>query len=124
MKTEKKIEVLITELENKLLLPQIRKSKKALDKLIADEFEEFGSSGVRLSKADILKGLVEEQPSELIMTHSNVVKLSDDVILITYTLTRKESESRSLRSSIWKQSRGAWQLFFHQGTKAKGISET
>jgi hypothetical protein len=50
--------------------------------------------------------------------------LADDVALVTYRSQRHASgtlpASASLRSSLWKQRDGRWQMFFHQGTPIPG----
>lgn len=47
----------IKELEVKLLLPEVRHSKKQLNKLLADEFLEFGKSGRVYTKSQIIEAL-------------------------------------------------------------------
>ncbi|MCA0988331.1 DUF4440 domain-containing protein [Guptibacillus algicola] len=115
-------EPLIIELEKQLLQPEIRSSKKDVERLLDDDFEEFGKSGRRLNKEDVLKGLSEEKPVQFTMDSSKVVALSDDVMLITYSLIKDDCQSKSLRSSIWRCKNGKWKMFFHQGTKANSTS--
>ena len=49
--------------------------------------------------------------------------LARDVIFATYLSIRQEESGNhplhSLRSSIWKQIDGRWQMVFHQGTLVK-----
>lgn len=111
-------ECLIIELEKRLLQSEIRKSKEEVAQLIDDDFEEFGKSGRRLRKEDVLKGLSEEEPVTFTMDRSKLVPLSDDVMLITYSLIKDDCQSISLRSSIWICKNGKWKMLFHQGTKA------
>ncbi len=47
----------IKELELSLLKPETRSSRESLDRLIADDFIEFGTSGNKYIKADILERL-------------------------------------------------------------------
>jgi len=51
----------INELEEKLLLPEVRYSKKQLYKLLADEFLEFGKSGRVYTKSQIIEALSKEK---------------------------------------------------------------
>ncbi|WP_377888977.1 DUF4440 domain-containing protein [Alkalihalobacillus sp. R86527] len=118
----KKVEKLIIELEKRLLQPDIRSSKKEVDKLLDDDFEEFGSSGKRLCKEDVLQGLSEEGPVHFSMDSSKVVALSNDVMLLTYTLTKDDCQSKTLRSSIWKCTNEECKMVFHQGTKSNRLS--
>jgi hypothetical protein len=48
-------------LEERLLRPDVRSSAEQLDKLLADEFIEFGSSGRVFNKEQIIGTLAYEQ---------------------------------------------------------------
>lgn len=45
-------------LEERLLEPKVRKSKKELEVLLADDFIEFGSSGRMYNKQQVIDGLL------------------------------------------------------------------
>jgi hypothetical protein len=97
-------------LEERLLLPEVRTSAAALDRLIADEFMEFGSSGQTYTKQDVIAQLQAAPNFVVKMEGFRVMALAPDVALATYRT------GRSLRSSIWRQENGAWRIVFHQGT--------
>lgn len=102
-------------LELSLLMPSVRKSSKALDLLLAEEFVEFGSSGNIYNKKEILEILpLEEGFGAYAIKDFNLVTLSPTVMLTTYRATIDGTES--LRSSIWKRYGHMWQMVFHQGT--------
>ena len=107
----------IYKLELSLLEPGIRHSHAQLDKLIADDFIEFGSSGKVYNKNDLLKFLPSEGVREFSVADFEVKELSQNVILATYKTI--ENGAFSLRSSIWKQYGDEWQMVFHQGTKVQ-----
>jgi hypothetical protein len=109
------------ELEESLFRPEIRTSPSAVDRLLADEFVEFGSSGRAFSKRDVVEGLQHEPPVHRTLTDLHVRPLAPGVILLTYTSVRRDEahERRFLRSSIWKEIAGRWQMVFHQGTPAE-----
>ena len=111
----------IMSLEEKLLEPLVRQSRSNLDELLADEFIEFSSSGLTLNKKQIINALSEEVDVHFTLKNFKVTHLSDEVILANY-LAIKNEEVFSLRSSIWKCSKGRWQLFFHQGTNCSSES--
>ena len=48
------------------------------------------------------------------MAQPTAVRLSDDVILLTFRIVG--SDRSSLRSSVWVRSQGQWLIRFHQGT--------
>lgn len=111
---------LLRQLEEKLLSPQFRSSARDLDRLIADEFVEFGASGRIYTKPIIIADLPHETPSERSLSDFTARPLSPGVALVTYTALRRqpgEPDVRSLRSSIWVLRDGRWQMLFHQGTR-------
>lgn len=104
------------QLENKLLLPEIRTSKEELTNLLSDNFFEFGSSGKVLYKDEEISGatlgIVQMKMSDF-----EIHSLSEEIILATYRIFNELSKQHSLRSSIWKLVDGHWKMHFHQGTK-------
>jgi len=101
-------------LEESLLQPGIRTNRAELDRLLADDFFEFGSSGRVWYKRDFS----EEGLSIRKMTLYNfeIHPLSEDVVLTTYQVKDEMRKQHTLRSSIWKFINGRWQMVFHQGT--------
>ena len=105
----------ILALEYKLLNPEIRGDKAALERLLAPNMCEIGRSGKYYERALIIKDLVADPSMEEEMTIEdfNLQLLSDNVCLVTYKII----ENKSLRSSIWQElEQGQWQMLFHQGT--------
>jgi hypothetical protein len=108
----------LNELEHALLKPEIRTSREALSKLLADDFFEFGSSGEIWRISD---GIGEEGIGivEMTLEHFEIHSLASDTVLTTYRIFNQVKKQHSLRSSIWKYRDGRWQMFFHQGTPTK-----
>ncbi|MCK6256361.1 DUF4440 domain-containing protein [Fictibacillus sp. KIGAM418] len=104
---------LIYELETRLLQSEVRQSKKELDVLLADDFLEFTSSGRRISKQDCFDGL---GVPIMTVSHFEIQLLSDKVVQAIYELNDETNNLKSLRSSLWRENNGVWQMFFHQGT--------
>jgi hypothetical protein len=106
----------IRHLEENLLKPEVRSSRKELKKLLADEFFEFGSSGKVLYRGE---EIAENGIGIVRMTLSDfeLHLLSETIVLATYRIFNEESKQHSLRSSIWKLNEGRWKMVFHQGTK-------
>ena len=106
----------LRELEECLLLPDVRKSRTLVD-LLADEFVEFGSSGRVYNKADLVSTLQAESPSTQTTSDFKVTELSPEVALLTYRIhLHREPPVYTLRSSLWKLSGGRWRMVFHQAT--------
>jgi glyoxylase I family protein len=112
-------------LEEQLLSPEGRASPRLIGDLLADDFQEIGSSGGMFGKAEVLKGLAEESGDGHVYARHpsdwSVRMLSADVALVTYRVIRRDlaedSAAASLRSSIWVLRGGRWQMVFHQGTR-------
>lgn len=106
-------------LEKRLLDPKVRKSVEELDKLIADEFIEYCTSGHVCNKQEVLGSLPDKEEVEIIPKNFIVRSLAQDVVLLNFETFNISTMVTSRRSSIWKLIDGTWQLFFHQGTKAR-----
>ncbi len=108
-------------LEECLLDPVVRANPAAIERLLAPDFVEFGSSGQTYTRDEILSALAAETaPSSRTLTHFRLLASTADWALVTYRITRSNStgavEITSLRSSTWIRREDRWQLLFHQGT--------
>lgn len=102
------------ELEESHISLEVRKSREKLDRVLADDFFEIGSSGYMFDKKECLeKGVAL---TEMSLHNYEIYPLAPDVILSTYFITDKTRNRNTFRSSIWKHIDGRWQLYFHQGT--------
>ena len=101
----------IFELEKALLSSEVRKNPQALNLLIADDFIEFGRSGV-WNKGDILANLPLENENKGEITNFRVIFQTSNIICVEYQLS--ESGETSLRRSIWKFIDERWQIVFHR----------
>ena len=103
-----------------MLQPSVRKSTDRLNELLADDFLEFGASGSRYNKHDVLEHLPKLDEVKHTVHDFATVQISPDTILATYRAEKKGLDSGeksfSLRSSLWQNRNGQWQVFFHQGT--------
>ncbi|MCE9548860.1 DUF4440 domain-containing protein [Candidatus Nomurabacteria bacterium] len=110
------------DLETKLHKKEVRNSPKLVSELLADDFIEFGSSGLVYDKSTTLNSLGKEEVDlEITVDNFRVQKLSEGVVLVNYKTSKLnpkiDSNFESLRTSIWKFLDGKWQLIFHQGTR-------
>ncbi len=115
----------IIELELRLLKPDVRKSADELDKYLADKFVEFGSSGKKYNKEQIIEELKVESGRQFFAEDFDVEELTDEAVMITYRVTisqsGEETEQKSLRTSIWRLIDDRWQMLFHQGTPISAV---
>ena len=106
----------LRELEESLLLPDVRKSSRLVD-LLADDFVEFGSSGRTYTKADLVEALQAESPVTQSTAEFRVSLIAPSVALLTYRIHRHSVPPvHTMRSSIWRLHEGQWQMAFHQAT--------
>ena len=110
----------IRNLEDQLLQPEVRRSRPALEAVLADDFTEFATDGAAYSKAQVMDALQSEAMYQRSLTDFHIVVLAENVVLATYRAIRRNEALNetveSLRSSIWTHRDGRWQLVFHQGT--------
>ena len=125
MKREKGLKNCVRLLEERLMRPEIRRSKDSVDRLLAEDFHEFRSSGQIANKQEAIQTLQEETPCRFTLEDFHITVLSPGVVLATYhsTCTGPLGRSKhSLRSSIWIKQNGEWQLAFHQATRCERVA--
>jgi hypothetical protein len=110
---------LLHDLEARLMDPEVRRSDAASD-LIADDFMEFGGNGRIFNKTDALAVMKRHAPRVLALEEFTVRELSPTIALATYRVRSQGNAGSpgriSVRSSIWVQRNGKWQVTFHQAT--------
>jgi glyoxylase I family protein len=113
------LEAFVVNLENSLLDESVRKSDQ-LSELLADDFVEIGSSGATYTKQQVIAALKTEAPREIIATEFKARELFPGNVLVSYRA--RQDNVPTLRTSLWQQRAGRWQLVFHQGTIAPASS--
>ena len=111
----------LTGFERELHGADARHSHTRLDALLRDDFLEFGRSGERFNKADILETLPVEPPrTAIVADRFDLKRLGVSTALLTYRSADAgpdgSYERFALRSSLWEHSARGWQMSFHQGT--------
>ena len=111
-------------LEEALLRPAARYSVTELERLLTEDFREFGASGTIYDRAAIIDLLTQESrttftPIEI--SEFATRKLGEDAALVTYR--SKRGDAVRLRSSVWRRENGSWRMMFHQGTPARQLGE-
>lgn len=85
-----------------------------MDQRLARDFTEFGGSGRRYTRAQILDLDVGGIHATLPLRDLECRRLGGGVVLVTY---QSEVDGlRANRSSIWRLTDGGRQMEFHQGT--------
>ena len=116
----------LRKLEESMAQPEVRRSPELLTQLLADDFREFGSSGRVFDKKQIIDLLQEQPRFQLWLEEFDVKPLAPDLALVTYRGNCRLADdkiSQSLRSSIWRNRDGRWEVIFHQGTPSPNKSD-
>ncbi len=110
----------IRQLETSLTDSYVRRAPERLAELLADDFREFGSSGRRFDKREIIRTLQSQPQLEIELADFAVDLPAPGFALATYRAVVRLPDSgrvaRSWRSSCWRKQGNRWQIFFHQGT--------
>ncbi|WP_443069516.1 nuclear transport factor 2 family protein [Sulfitobacter sp. G21635-S1] len=89
-----------------------------MEQVFADDFAEFGRSGRRYTRTEMLFSPDQATPIDATLHQMMSRALSDDISIVTYVSEVRYDGSTEWanRSSIWDSSSGGWKLRFHQGT--------
>ncbi len=99
---------------------ETRSDRSWMDAHLADEFVEFGRSGRRYTRAEIIDVDIGPFEATLPLRDLTIRWLGDHHALVTY-----QSEiggHRANRSSIWRHGDSGWLMEFHQGTPTSSES--
>ena len=107
----------IKKLEEKLLSNEVRNSEEELNRLLADDFLEYGKSGSVYTRKNVIEALLQEENKIIITLFDFEVKLLAENVMLALYKTKTSNNKVVLRSSIWKKHITlGWQIVFHQGT--------
>ena len=102
-------------LELTLWRPSTRYDRTLMEATFAPDFHEFGRSGRRYTRAELL----DAAPHDFTATLHDFTEppLSATITLTTYIseLHSPTGPERANRASIWDRTSGRWLLRFHQG---------
>jgi hypothetical protein len=105
-------------LELSLWRAETRFDRALMEAAFAPDFFEFGRSGRRYGRDELLPDGTEAGRIDATLHALTTHTLSPDLALVTYISERRTPDGTEWanRSSIWDRSSGRWQLRFHQGT--------
>jgi hypothetical protein len=103
--------------------PEFASNRTEFDRMMADDYWEFGASGQRYTRNFILRAL-ETQPEDAAEAGWEAFgfhcrRLASQTYILTYTLLQGERTTR--RATIWRESPMGWQILFHQGTLVQNV---
>ncbi|MFL1407373.1 DUF4440 domain-containing protein [Marinobacter sp. M1N3S26] len=95
-----------------LVSSSARASVDRINELLSEGFEEFGSSGKVITKADVLKADGPVPAYEL--SDFSVHMLGERAALVKYRASIPDHNSH--RSSVWVKCENRWKMLHHQST--------
>jgi ribonuclease HI len=111
--------------ERALLDPAVRRDRTQVETLLAEDFQEFGSSGRVWDRQTIVDSLATEDYAPPTAEQMHCTQITADVALVTYRTVRIDSSTgarkETLRSSLWIKESDKWRVRFHQGTPASNL---
>jgi hypothetical protein len=120
MTANDKVFELLVSMECELQKFDVRSNASKISKLLGPNFYEFGASGKVLTREDVLNRLpFEDDKIKIEPSNFKITMLSPETALLTYIAKKINPDNSSLqylRSSLWKNIAGTWQIEFHQGT--------
>jgi len=113
----------LTALEESLWRPATRFDRAHLERVLADDFDEFGRSGRHWSRAASIAAEAAPFETVLPLPGLRVRELGPDAALLTYRSETVYPDDDAVhaanRSSVWQRIDGEWRLRFHQGTPVR-----
>lgn len=115
----------LRQLEVELHRSDTRRNVARLQELLHADFEEFGRSGRRFSRDQILSEFAANtEILNVVSLDFRLMKVGDGIALLTYVSAHKGESGKlhrhTLRSSLWVRGDRGWQMLFHQGTPTDG----
>ncbi len=106
-------------LEESLWRPGTRFDREHMERVLADDFVEFGRSGRAWTREEIMGMTAEEIPVQLPLPRFAAHPVAPGVALVTYlSVVTRSTVDIANRSSLWVRHGDRWRLRFHQGTPA------
>jgi hypothetical protein len=111
----------LRQLEVELHSSETRRNRSRVELLLHPDFLEYGRSGARYTRDDILREVSAESVLPVVHAQNfDLVVLAENVALLTYLSAHTDAEGslgrHTLRSSLWVRTDVGWQMRFHQGT--------
>ena len=110
----------LRKLEEMLWRAETRLDTDLMGSLFAPDLIEFGRSGQRYDRADLLltRSLPHDFSATLPLPQFDARALSETVALVTYVSEIKlgDGVEHTNRASVWTRWTTSWKLQFHQGT--------
>lgn len=89
--------------------------------LLSEDFLEYGSSGGIMDKSFLVNEVADQGIEECLFSIGNfqAISIADQIVQTRFVTTNRTNGNSQNRSSLWRNEKGAWRMFFHQGTPIK-----
>lgn len=104
------------ELETSLFKEKFLSNKDYLEKVLHNDYIEYGKSGLIYNKKETIESLYRMKDRNITISKFTSKKIDEKTYIIHYISTH-ENDINVLRTSIWINESNKWKLYFHQGTK-------
>lgn len=113
----------LTALEHALWRSETRFDRALMEATLAPDCHEFGRSGRRYTRAEMLSGPAGAGPIDATLHDLTVAALAPGLSLVTYVSELRGGATEwANRASVWDRTSGRWQLRFHQGTPCEALT--
>ena len=108
----------LRDLELKVMIAAGERRADDIRDLVAADFFEIGRSGTTYTKAEVLAAIEVAPLRKFTLEDFKVVASGEGWALVSYRAGERTaySSTTSLRSTLWVERGGKWQIVFHQGT--------
>jgi len=112
------LEEKLRDLEIKVMTAAGERRADDIRDLVADDFFEIGRSGTTYTKAEVLAAIEVAPLRKFTLEDFKIVASGEGWALVSYRAAERTAyaSSTSLRSTLWVERGGKWQIVFHQGT--------
>lgn len=120
VETENGLEEKLFRYEMDFFCAEFCKVQNNLESRLSEHFYEIGSSGVKITRDEVIQALsvlVEDRKIEI--SEFKVDMMEKNTALVRYKAHFKENGKVSWRTSIWKKNKCDWTMYYHQGTNCK-----
>lgn len=108
---------LLYQYEQDFFLMKFCRRRENLEERLHKDFMEYGKSGRIFHREETIEELSQltiDRDIKIMNFHCTI--LNDKTAVVHY-ISLHNDNTKVLRTSIWREEAGKWQLYFHQGTK-------
>lgn len=106
----------ILELEKSLFKLEYMKNLDYLNKIIDDNYEEVGKSGILFNKKDVIRDLLKFEEDRKITIYNFKCRKIDENLWLVHYLTKSDNKY-FYRTLIWNKENDILKIIYHQASE-------